>query len=115
MKRIIITLCMLALSVAAIHACKVTIMNNTNTLYYLRAVPSGAPKELAPEKSISFGDSNNKAHFIVAEQIGENQRDIREVKQTTCGGDKSEKKLTIQGILSHRLGKHQDKFSIKKL
>ncbi len=101
--------------VSAMQACKVTINNNTGKSYQLREVPNGKPKTVTPGQKTSFGSKEHMAHFIVAEQTKSGWHDISDVEQTTCGGDKDEKKITLKGILSHKLGKHRDKFKITKL
>ena len=101
--------------VPAMQACKVTINNNTDKPYQLREVPNGKPKTVAAGQKTSFGSAKHMAHFIVAEETNGGWHDIYTVEQTTCGGDKNEKKISMKGILAQQVGKHEDKFKIMKI
>ncbi len=105
--------------VPAMEACKTIITNNTEQPYQLREVHSGGkhgkPKTVEPGQQVSFGSSTRRPTFIVAKQTKAGWQDIQQVKQISCGGNKDDKKISIQGILSSNLNGNRDNFEIKKV
>ena len=98
--------------IPAMQACKVVITNNSNEIYQLEDANHGTKKKLPPKGTVSFGSPTEMASFIVANNNG---HPMQRVEQTTCGGDKGVKKLTMNGINGAKLGKHADKFRITKV
>ncbi len=98
--------------IPTMQACKVVITNNSNETYQLKDAEHGTKKKLPPKGTVSFGSPTKMASFIVSNNNG---HPIQKVEQTTCGGDKGVKKLTMNGINDARLGKHAGEFKITKL